>query len=178
MKYIASIICLLFIMMIVTQGCSQTIPAERGKVINKEFDEKISGMINFTVPTIGVTELHNIHNEVFIFDTRKREEYEVSHIPGAKYLGYNDFEADRLKEVPKDAPVVLYCSIGYRSEKIGEKLQALGFTNVRNVYGSIFEWANQGYPLVDMQEKPTKKLHTYNKNWSKWVEDTKAQKIW
>ncbi len=179
MKYLASITCLLFSLMVtVTPGCSQTIPADRGKIIDVSFDKKISGLINFTVPTIGVTELRNIHNEVFIFDTRKREEYEVSHIPGAKYLGYHDFEASRLKEVPKDAPIILYCSIGYRSEKIGEKLQALGFTNVSNLYGSIFEWANQGYPLVDNNETPTNKIHTYSKNWSKWVDETKVQKIW
>ncbi|GJM31748.1 MAG: hypothetical protein DHS20C18_07490 [Saprospiraceae bacterium] len=178
MKYFISTINLFIFLLLSTQACTQNIPDNRAKVQDEDFDEKISGLINFTVPTIGVTELHNIQNEVFIFDTRKWEEYEVSHIPGAKYLGYGDFEASRMDDVPKDAPIVLYCSIGYRSEKIGEKLQALGFTNVSNLYGSIFEWVNHDYKIVDKYEKPTRKLHTYNRNWSKWVDEKKAEKTW
>ena len=158
-------------------SCAQA-PIDRPHCENPEFDQKVSKTIHFTVPTIGVEELKKIQNEVYIFDTRKQEEYDLSHIEGAQYLGFENFNVQRLGNLPKDSKIVLYCSIGYRSEKIGEKLKKRGYTNVHNLYGSIFEWVNQGYPVVNKQGKPTKKVHTYNKAWSKWVEEGKAEKIW
>jgi rhodanese-related sulfurtransferase len=158
-------------------SCAQ-IPANRPGVGNPKFDEKISQLISFSVPTIGVSELKNMEGEVYILDAREKEEYEISHIPNAIYIGYNKLEKKVLKTIPKDANIVLYCSVGYRSEKIGEKFQKKGFTNVRNLYGSIFEWINQGNEVHDKEGKPTDKVHTYNKKWSQWVEEGKAEKVW
>ncbi len=158
-------------------SCAQA-PTIRPHTVNPAFDQKISRTISFTVPTIGVKELKNETEDVYILDAREKEEYEVSHIPNAQFIGYNKLNKVVLKSIPKDAKVVLYCSIGYRSEKIGEKLRKKGFTNVHNLYGSIFEWVNQDYPLVDKNGQPTQKIHTYNKDWSQWVEAGKAEKIW
>ena len=158
-------------------GCTQA-PAERPYVSSPAFDKKISETIHFTVPTIGVRELKNIQDEVHIFDAREWKEYEVSHIKGAHYLGYDNFDTARLAGIPKDAKIVLYCSIGYRSEKIGEKLQKMGYSQVYNLYGSIFEWVNEGFPVVGIDEKPTQKIHTYNSKWSQWVDNDKAEKVW
>lgn len=127
---------------------------------------------------MGVEELKNIQNEVVIFDTRSREEYEVSRIPKARFLGYREFHPKKLDNIPKDSTIVLYCSIGYRSEKIGERLKRLGYKKVYNLYGSIFEWANRGYPVVAPDGKTTDELHTYNKDWSQWVKDDKIEKTW
>lgn len=146
--------------------------------LNPKFDQKISNTISFTVPTMGVEELKNETEQVYILDAREKKEFEISHIPNAKFIGYNKLNKDVLKDIPKDTKVVLYCSIGYRSEKIGEKIRKKGFTNVHNLYGSIFEWVNQGYPVVDKNGQPTKKVHTYNKDWSQWVEAGKAEKVW
>jgi 3-mercaptopyruvate sulfurtransferase SseA len=63
----------------------------------------------------------------------------------------------------------VYCSVGYRSERVGEKLQKLGYQNVYNIYGGIFEWKNEGMQVVNRQNQPTDSVHTYNKNWSKWL---------
>ena len=76
----------------------------------------------------------------------------------------------KVLRIPKDAILVVYCSVGYRSEKIGEKLKALGFSKVYNLYGGIFEWSNRGYPLVDQKEQPTTKVHAFNKDWGRWLE--------
>lgn len=158
-------------------ACSQA-PAVRPAIVNPAFDQEISSTISFSVPTIGVEELKNTTEEVYILDAREKKEYEVSHIPNAQYIGYNKIDKSLLKEIPKDAKVVLYCSIGYRSEKIGEKFRKKGFTNVHNLYGSIFEWVNQGNPVVDKDGQPTSKVHCYNKKWSQWVMDGKAEKVW
>ena len=144
---------------------------------NPAFDAKVESLIKFSVPTISVEQLKSMDN-VVIADAREEEEYQVSHIPAAKYVGYKDFDLKNLEGVDKDAPIVLYCSVGYRSEKIGEKLQEMGYTEVYNLYGSIFEWVNQGNKVVDALDNPTERVHTYNKKWSQWLEEGKAEKVW
>ncbi len=73
----------------------------------------------------------------------------------------------RVSHVPKDAEIVIYCSIGYRSEKIGERLKTAGFTKVRNLFGGIFAWANRGYPVKDPSGKTSRKVHGYDAKWGK-----------
>jgi rhodanese-related sulfurtransferase len=159
-------------------SCAQEPPEDRPRLTNDAFDRKLTSLLSFKVPLIGVEELKAEREKFYLLDTREREEYEVSHIPGAKYAGYRDFDLAELKDVSRDTPVVLYCSVGYRSERIGKRLQKAGFTDVRNLYGSIFEWTNRGYPLENDQGKPVNRIHTYNKSWSRWVEDDAARKVW
>ena len=64
----------------------------------------------------------------------------------------------------------MYCSVGYRSEKISEKLTDLGFQNVSNLYGGMFGWVNAEQPIVSGQGKPTDEIHPYDKKWGKWLE--------
>lgn len=120
-----------------------------------------------TVPYIYVNELQSKEGAI-ILDTRQKSEYEVSHIKEAIWVGYKDFQKDSIipKIVDKNTPVVVYCSIGVRSEDIGEKLQKAGFTNVKNLYGGIFEWKNQGN-AVFKNNIETDSVHTYNKEWGK-----------
>jgi rhodanese-related sulfurtransferase len=145
---------------------SQTLAASAQ---SKSFDVLLRSMIKKTVPIIMVGELKTKKNDVFLLDAREREEYEVSHLKNARFVGFKEFDLESVKDISKNAPIVVYCSIGVRSEKIGEKLLAAGYTNVRNCYGSIFEWVNQGNVVVDMDNKPTQKVHAYNKKWGVWV---------
>lgn len=142
------------------------------------FDEKIKSHLDFTVPLISCETLNKESGNFLVLDTREREEYLVSHIPGAVYVGYKQYDFTLLESTPRDQLIVVYCSIGYRSEKIGEKLKEQGFTGVYNLYGSIFEWTNRGFPLIDEEGKETLKIHTYNKQWSRWVDAPDVEKIW
>ena len=153
-------------------------PATDKLCVNPEFEAEVRNWIDFSVPIMSTKELANTAGEFVLLDAREIEEYNTSHIPGARHIGYNKFKKKSMAGIDKDAKVVVYCSIGYRSEKIGEKLQALGFTQVYNLYGSIFEWANQGLPLEDGQGRDTKQLHTFNKAWSKWVDESQVEKKW
>lgn len=165
------------IVLFVQLGCAQKTDTP-GYCQDPDFDKKVNSLIDYSVPTMSVEELAKNKKDMYIFDARELPEYEVSHIEDAAYLGYKDFDASRLGDIPKDAKIILYCSVGYRSEKIGEKLQELGYKNIYNLYGSIFEWINQGYPVVDKDGNPSKQVHTYNKQWSKWVNGQKVEKIW
>lgn len=143
------------------------------------FAIKINELLQETVDFISVEELSNLEsNQVLILDAREEEEYNVSHISGAQYIGYKNPNYSIIKEMSKDIPIIIYCSIGYRSEKIGEKLKAMGFQSVRNLYGSIFEWVNQGHEIVDLEGNPTLDIHCYNRKWSKWMTNPEYQKVW
>lgn len=146
--------------------------------INPKFEQKIESIISKKVPTISCDRLEQklATPKLYILDAREQDEFEVSHLKDAIWVGYNRVEEEALTKVPKDATVVVYCSIGYRSGKIGERLQKQGYTKVYNLYGGIFEWSNKGYPMVDNSNKVTPKVHAYNKDWGKWVE--KGEKVY
>ncbi|WP_258102040.1 rhodanese-like domain-containing protein [Marinoscillum pacificum] len=137
----------------------------------QSFDEKMKSLYKNTVPIVNSDQLENLkkQGDVFILDAREPEEFRVSHIPGARLIGYDDFDKNLIGDIPKDAKVVVYCSVGYRSERIGEKMQKMGFENVSNLYGGIFDWKNQGNTVFNINQEPTDSVHTYNKNWSQWL---------
>ncbi|MEP1035206.1 rhodanese-like domain-containing protein [Ekhidna sp.] len=135
----------------------------------KSFDEKLESLYRKTVPLIKADSLKPRMSEVVILDTRAREEFDVSHIRGARFINYDEFEIFQVKDIPKDKEVIVYCSVGYRSERVGEKLKKAGYTNVKNLYGGIFSWKNEGYDVVSHKNIPTDSVHTYNKSWGKWL---------
>jgi len=146
--------------------------------VDEKFNRKLNRMLSESVPFISVEELDAVKDEVIILDARELEEYQVSHIENAIHIGYDNFDQSAVVGIPKNKDIIVYCSIGYRSEKIGEKLQKMGYRSVKNLYGSIFEWANQGKPIVNDDNKATLQVHCYNKKWSKWVTNPKYEKIY
>ncbi len=144
-------------------------------ITNPDYKKTVDSYLNFKVPTTTVDILSTLKRPHVILDAREREEYDVSHIPDALYLGYKKPQYDVLDNVDKDELIIIYCSIGYRSEKIGQKLKKKGFNNVMNLYGSIFEWANQNYPLHNNQDQVVKQIHGYNKKWSQWIDNDEVE---
>jgi rhodanese-related sulfurtransferase len=65
--------------------------------------------------------------------------------------------------------MVVYCSIGYRSARLVEKLREGGFSEAKNLEGSIFQWANEGRPVVQNGEV-VEEVHPYNKTWGLLLE--------
>lgn len=122
-----------------------------------------------TVPTAAAT-------DALFIDAREWNEYAVSHIKDALFVGYENFRHDSLTSIKKDQKIIVYCSVGYRSEKISEKLITAGFTDVSNLVGGIFEWVNQGHEIVDKNGAATENIHAYSKTWSMWL--TKGNKIY
>lgn len=130
------------------------------------------------VPYISVADLQK-ETKIILLDAREPIEFEVSHLKNAICVGYDFFKLeDTLKKLPqnKNAKIVVYCSLGIRSEDIAEQLQKAGYTNVFNLYGGIFEWKNQNNTVLDKQNNPTEKVHAFNKEWSKWLH--KGEKIY
>lgn len=146
---------------------------------SQSYDKKLQSLYKNTVPAIKSSELKqkiDTKKKVVLLDTRSQEEYQVSHLPGATFIDYDDFTSSMVKGIEKDAEIIVYCTVGYRSERIGEKLQNMGFKNVHNLYGGIFQWANENGTLLNSRETPTDSVHTYSKKWSVWL--TKGVKVY
>ena len=159
-------------------SCQQPPPSDRPALQRKAFDEELAGIIDFSCPVMGIATFSEERQKAVVLDTRSRREFTISHIPGAHYAGYRDFKPSDWTHLPKDTLIVAYCSVGVRSGKVGKQLAEAGYSNVYNLYGSIFEWVNQGGELEGEEGNPTQRLHTYNRNWSQWVDHPEIEKVW
>jgi rhodanese-related sulfurtransferase len=104
-----------------------------------------------------------------VLDVRSAEEFEVSHLPGAIRVEPEGDLPDFLRTLDHDAPVVAYCSVGYRSSRLVERLRQEGFTDAKNLEGSIFEWANRGY-LVERDGTPVREVHPFDAKWGRLLD--------
>lgn len=153
-------------------ACVAFLFASFSTVAQSDYDKKLKSLYRNTVKTIqpkDVRALMTKGEKIVILDTRAPEEFSVSHLAGAQFLNYKSYSTDDLNKIPSDAKVIVYCSVGYRSERVGEKLLKLGYKDVSNIYGGIFKWKNEGLEVVNQKNHPTDSVHTYNKNWSKWL---------
>jgi rhodanese-related sulfurtransferase len=89
-----------------------------------------------------------------VLDTRPRAEFDAGHIPGAHVLDAAPDQqvsvVERLANGNKAAGLVLYCNGPYcqASRRLGEKLTAAGFTNVRRYQLGMPVWRALGGPTV------------------------------
>jgi len=99
-----------------------------------------------------------------LIDVRPEAEFAVSHLQGARRFTTVNAVKAALKEPAQ--PVVVYCSVGYRSSAVAEKLRRAGLVHVWNLEGSIFAWANEGRPVY-RGETPLDppQVHPYNAKW-------------
>jgi phage shock protein E len=87
--------------------------------------------------------------DALVLDIRTGPEVAQAHLPGAVQLDY--YAADfpqRLGELDRDVPVLLYCRSGQRSADAAALMQQLGFRDVIDVQGGIIAWSNAGLPLT------------------------------
>ncbi len=160
--FTGAILFLLFISL----GCAQ-----------HSIDKTLERFNKKTVPYIHVEEVTHAPN-IVLLDAREREEFEVSHLQNALWVGHKKFTPKTVLSqiTDKNTHIVVYCSIGVRSENVAEKLIKSGYTHVKNLYGGIFEWKNQGYPVFNTKGEETQKVHAYSKYWGKLL--TNAEKIY
>jgi len=130
-----------------------------------------------SIPYISVEELVEQKTEAILLDAREPIEFNVSHLKNAVCVGYDDFKLKNINHhLPdKNSKIVVYCSLGVRSEDIAEKLKKAGYTNVFNLYGGIFEWKNNDFPVYS-EGQVTQNIHAFSKAWSKWL--LKGKKVY
>lgn len=98
-----------------------------------------------------------------ILDARTEAEYAVSHLGEAQHI-HLDHPEPLLAS--KNTPVVVYCSVGYRSARVAQQLVQAGFSHVSNLEGSLFKWANEERPIFK-NDHPTLLVHPYNQLWGR-----------
>ncbi|WP_133273185.1 rhodanese-like domain-containing protein [Hymenobacter radiodurans] len=142
------------------------------ETVSPAYRQMLKTLYRETVPTIQPAALADLlrakSQKVVLLDTRTPAEYKVSHLTGAKFVNFDSFEKNEFTGLSRDQTVVVYCSVGARSERVGERLKALGFRDVRNLYGGVFQWVNEGRPIYNAAG-PTRQIHPYSALWSVWL---------
>ena len=108
---------------------------------------------------------------LLLFDVREPEEYAVSHLQGAQPVPSKDEALKALQGAPSDQRIVLYCSVGYRSSELAQFLMKRGYTEIYNLEGSIFAWANEGRPVYQGKER-VQVVHPYDKTWGRLLKES------
>lgn len=147
-----------------------------GQVKNKSFNFLLKTILTNKVKRVSVGEVIKSKVNYMFVDAREVGEYNVSHLKNSVFVGYNNFSMSGLKNIPKDRPIIVYCSVGKRSENIAVKLKKNGYSNVNNLYGGIFEWVNEDHPVYDLQNKQTMNVHAFNKFWGRFID--KGNKVY
>lgn len=133
----------------------------------------LKGLYDSSFPLIKPEQVSNLSNYQ-VLDAREKVEYQVSHLQNALWVGHDTFNLKAVEKLDKAKPILIYCTVGARSEKIGKILQKEGFSRVYNLYGGIVHWVNEGRPVF-ANGKPTLQVHTYSKPWSIWL--TRGEKV-
>ena len=130
-----------------------------------------------TVAQLSTTELaawlrDPAREQPVLLDVRTEKEFAVSHLHGATRVEPSADAAKLLAQLPPGRPVVTYCSVGYRSSDLAERLKKAGVISVFNLEGSIFQWANEGRP-IEARGQPADKVHPYNRKFGRMLDEKK-----
>lgn len=114
------------------------------------------------VSDINAKEAHELKQKqkVIFVDVREKKEQQISMIPEA--IDKETFLKNKSQY--RNAIIIPYCTIGYRSGLFCQKLSKEGY-KARNLKGSILAWAHAGLKLKQ-QDKVTTKVHVYGKKWN------------
>ncbi|WP_242056402.1 MULTISPECIES: rhodanese-like domain-containing protein [unclassified Nostoc] len=105
----------------------------------------------------------------FVLDARSPAEYAVSHIKTSVRIDPVVPDITALSTVSKNTPIIVYCSVGYRSAKVAQQLDREGFIQIFNLSGGIFQWANEERPMFKDNEHSSQLVHPYNAIWGNFL---------
>jgi molybdopterin/thiamine biosynthesis adenylyltransferase/rhodanese-related sulfurtransferase len=107
------------------------------------------------VPEVDPAEVKEILDrgdaaEAVVVDVREQQEWDESHIAGAKHVPRGYFEQRIVRAAPDPQQrVILYCQSGNRSAIAAKTLiDELGYTNVENMTGGITLWKQRNLPIT------------------------------
>ena len=78
-----------------------------------------------------------------LVDTRRQDEFDAGHIPGAICIPNENITDTMVPELPDlDQVILIYCRTGRRSKEAAQKLADIGYTNVYEM-GGITDWTGE-----------------------------------
>jgi rhodanese-related sulfurtransferase len=105
----------------------------------------VGGAGKYVTPRQYMAEFVDEKRPHTLIDVRTAEEFIQGHIPGAVNIDLQVL-TNRLKDVPKDKAVVLYCRSGNRSGQAAGLLHQAGFTEIYDL-GGIGDWQTAGFSI-------------------------------
>lgn len=81
-----------------------------------------------------------------VLDVRTPKEFASGHVPGARNIPLHELST-QMASLPRNEPITVYCEVGGRASKAISLLEGAGFTQVRELTGSMRVWRAQGLPL-------------------------------
>ena len=97
----------------------------------------------------AVDVFENQPDGLVVLDVRTPDEFAEGHLDGAVLIDFYEPDfADRIADLDRDAPYLLYCRSGNRSGSTAEIMKELGFTNVTDIDGGIVSWVEAGNSVV------------------------------
>ena len=108
-----------------------------------------TGSVDLVVPSAAADVISDAPSGLVVLDIRTPEEFNAGALPDAINLDFyeTDFR-NRLAELDKDVPYVMYCNSGNRSATAADMMEELGFTEVYEIDGGIQAWAQAGGALA------------------------------
>lgn len=87
--------------------------------------------------------------DALVLDVRTAAEVAEGHLPNAVNIDIygTDFMA-KVQELPKDREILVYCTVGARSQQAADILSKQGFAKVYNLDGGIVAWQRNGFEVV------------------------------
>jgi rhodanese-related sulfurtransferase len=80
-------------------------------------------------------------------DVREPDEWAAGHLDASRHMPLSEL-AERLGELPQDAPILFVCRSGSRSDLAAHALARTGRTDLLNLSGGLRAWAADGRPLA------------------------------
>ena len=87
------------------------------------------------------------NQELLAVDVRTPQEWSAKAIAGSLSVPLNHLQ-ERIPELPRNRPLLVYCAGGYRSSIATSLLQRHGFTELSELAGGIAAWETAKYPIT------------------------------
>ncbi|MCM0081047.1 rhodanese-like domain-containing protein [Geomonas sp. Red32] len=84
--------------------------------------------------------------KIYVLDVRTPEEYRQAYLKGSHLIPLGELER-RVAEVPRQKPVLVYCSVGQRSLVAAQYLASHGYKEIYQISDGLIGWYRKGYPI-------------------------------
>lgn len=136
--------------------------------------EKYPSILHVSAKELNTWLQPDSDRDLILIDVREEDEFKISHLYHANRAINIDSALLLLFGKPKNITIVTYDSVGLRAATIADKLTKRGYSQVYNLDGALFEWANEGFPIYS-GEKLVHKVHPSDLWWRRYLhEDLRA----
>lgn len=130
-----------------------------------------SNVISGAMPVITWRELLEERDKVMLIDVRTEEEFSFGTLPGAVNMPLDDLR-NRLQDIPRSVPVVLFCAVGLRGYLAQRILLGAGYDNVRNLLGGSKTYYAATTPVSSLKRP----IHSSSNGANSQLDETLAAK--